>query len=267
MKRRDFITSTGIIALGYKRSTAADPCKVLSEEKTHILTLSFDDGFKRSFYRTAEIHEEYGLKACLNVVAIGNPPGSITEKWISADLVGNFDDWNKLKDRGHEVMPHSWEHINLTEVPLAEAKENIEKCLEYFEKNLIGYNPAEAVYNFAYNSSNQELDDYALRKVRAIRTGGWSVLKNTKYNELPGYFSQRRLGCWSYGPQNCDSYVEAEVNEFLSGIGGWLILNLHGLDNEGWGPISTKYLDVLLKRLVNIENLAILPTGKALNNQ
>ncbi len=30
---------------------------------SHMLTLSFDDGFKKSFYRIAEIYEQYGLQA------------------------------------------------------------------------------------------------------------------------------------------------------------------------------------------------------------
>ena len=269
MNRRNFIKSTGAITLGigFKHIAGPDPARFPLEGKTHILSLSFDDGFKKSFYRTAEIHEEYGLKACLNVVALGNTPGKTTEKWIHEGSIGNFDDWNKLKSRGHEVMPHSLDHKNLTEIPLAEAKENIDKCIDCFEKNLNGFNASESVYNFAYNASNQELDEYALKKVRAIRTGGWSVLKNTKYNDLPGNSGQLRLGCWSYGPDPCDNFVESEVNEFLSGNGGWLILNLHGLDNEGWGPISSKYLDSLLKRLVLIENLAVLPTGKAIKNK
>ena len=88
------------------------------------------------------------------------------------------------------------------------------------------------------------------------------MLQNTKYNKLPDISKQSRLGCWSYGPDMCDNNIESEVNEFLSENGGWLILNLHGLDDEGWGPVSSKYLDILLKRLVDIKNLALLPTGE-----
>jgi hypothetical protein len=73
-----------------------------------------------------------------------------------------------------------------------------------------------------------------------------------------------RLGCWSHGPDFCDTYVEEEVNKFLAGSGGWLILNLHGLDEEGWGPVSTRYLNDLLKRLVKIDYLELLPTGEVL---
>ena len=67
------------------------------------------------------------------------------------------------------------------------------------------------------------------------------------------------------GPQNIDSWVEAQINNFLKSDGGWLILNVHGLDNEGWGPISTLYLEKLLNRLVKIKTLEILPTGIVLN--
>jgi len=233
--------------------------------KTHLLTLSFDDGFKKSFYRIAEIHEHYGLKACLNVIATGHLSSFATEpKWIPQRLLGNFDDWNALRERGHEVMPHTWEHRNLTELPEAEAKKNIDKCLDYFEKHLGGYRDAEAVYNFAYNASTPELEAHALQRVRAVRTGGWLVLKDTALNLLPASGQPLRLGCWGHGPDFCDAYVEAEVFKFLNGPGGWLILNLHGLDDEGWGPISASALDTFLRQWARTDQLAILPTGEVL---
>ena len=43
-----------------------------------------------------------------------------------------------------------------------------------------------------------------------------------------------------------------------------MILNLHGLDAEGWGPVTSKYLDDLLKRISKIGYLDILPAGMVL---
>ena len=37
---------------------------------------------------------------------------------------------------------------------------------------------------------------------------------------------------------------------------------MHGLDDEGWGPVSATYVDGLLKRLVKVKNLDILPVGE-----
>lgn len=264
MDRRDFITSTltavgslGVSSLGI----TSDP------QKTHALTLSFDDGFKKSFYRIAEIHENYGIRACLNVIATGHLKSFKTEsKYIPQHLLGDFDDWNKLKERGHEVMPHTWEHLNLTEIPAAQAKDNIEKCLQYFTEHLSGYTSKGAVYNFAYNASTTELEDFTMTKVSAIRTGGWLVLKDSKVNAFPVKELPLRLGCWGHGPDFCDDYVEQEINSFLASDGGWLILNLHGLDEEGWGPVSAQYLDNLLKRLITVDYLIVEPTGGILQH-
>lgn len=211
MNRRNFLETSALFAAGVGME------RFLVQHKTHILSLSFDDGFKKSFYKIAAIHEEYGLKAGLNVIAMGHEKGFVHDKFISQDLLGNFDDWNKLKSRGHEIMPHSWDHKNLTQISLPEAKENLDKCFVYFENNLMGYKPKKAIYNFAYNASNETLDEHALQWVRAIRTGGWLVLQDTKYNAIPQKKVHKwKLGCWSYGPGLCDHQVEAEVQEFLA---------------------------------------------------
>jgi peptidoglycan/xylan/chitin deacetylase (PgdA/CDA1 family) len=253
MKRRHFVKTSilGSLAIGLGNF----PLK----EKKHILTLSFDDGFKDSFFRTADIYEAHGLKACLNVIASGHLPSfQSPDKYITAKR-GDFNDWNALKKRGHEIMPHTWDHTNLTQIPFDKAREDIDKCLSYFEQNLDGFKTSDAVYNFAFNASTPELEQYALTKVRAVRTQGDSAL-----NPVPSSSRPVRLGCWSYGPDNADTWVEKQVNEFLAAPGGWLILNLHGLDTEGWGPVTSKYLNALLKRLVKLEYLDILPAGEVL---
>ena len=258
MERRDFIRTTAMASLALSFTGC------LKSQKTHILTLSWDDGFKKSFYEIAEIHERYGLKACLNIIASAHEWATIPNEYHS-DPVGNFDDWNALKTRGHEIMPHSWKHTNLTEVSMEEAKELIDKCIDYFIENLRGFDPSTAVYNFAYNASTPELENYALGKVRAVRTGGWDILGEKQANPFPSSGKPLKLGCWSYGSDNADKWVEEETDKFLAYQEGvWLILNLHGLDKEGWGPVSSSYLDKLLERLVRIDYLDILPAGVAL---
>ena len=188
MNRRGFVKATALISLGLGLSS------FFRRGKTHILTLSFDDGFRKSFLSIADIHKEYGLRACLNVIASGHLPGfKGAGQWVRPELMGNFDDWNTLKSQGHEIMPHTWDHLNLTEIPLEEAKQNIHKCLDYFREHLEGYNPLDAVYNFAFNASTNELDEFTLRSVRAIRTGGWLVLKDTSHNPIPVSPSPVRL--------------------------------------------------------------------------
>jgi peptidoglycan/xylan/chitin deacetylase (PgdA/CDA1 family) len=227
--------------------------------KTHILTLSFDDGMKKSFHRIADIFEENKLHACLNVIASGHLASFNIPNEYHNDLRGDFRDWNILRKRGHEIMPHSWDHSDLSTMPSDQAREDIIKCLDYFEGNLSGFRASEAVYNFAFNASTPDLEQFALSKVRAVRTGGDSPV-----NSIPLKSGPVRLSCSSFGPDNADNWVEETTNSFLSSSGGWLVLNLHGLDEEGWGPVSSDYLNKLLKRLATIEYLEVLTAGEVL---
>ena len=260
MIRRDFIKTLGVVSLSSSLG------HLHSEGKTHIISFSFDDGFKKSFKRVAEIHENYGSKACLNVIATAHLPGfEAIDQWILPELMGDFNDWNTLVARGHEVMPHTWEHLNLTKISEKKAKTNIDKCLDYFTANLDGYSDDKAVYNYAYNASNDDLDDYLLQRVRAIRTGGWIVLKDSQSNEIPKSGQKMKLGCrMHFQPDNCDHWIEKEIKAFLDSDGGWLIVNLHGLDEEGWAPVSTKYYDGLLRRLSDQPAVAIKTLGQVL---
>lgn len=74
--RRQFLTAAGAgIAAALSNKSEAD--EAAPAKKQHLVTLSFDDGFRKSFLRTAEIYEKHGLSACLNVVAALLPAWAI----------------------------------------------------------------------------------------------------------------------------------------------------------------------------------------------
>ncbi len=256
--RRDLIASAGAAAVGLampKWTTAEPPDE---PKKRHIVTLSFDDGFKKSFLRTAEIYEQYNLSACLNVLAIGHrktfsPPGG----YLASSPLGDFALWNELQERGHEVMPHGYRHANLRKLPFADAKDLTLRCLDVFGKELKGFDPKRAVFNFPYNSSTRELEKWLPTQCKAFRTGGPAI------NPLP-HKGQVKLTCTSFGPGNCEKAIDREIEKLLAKDSGWLIFNTHGLDDEGWGPIRATYLDRLLKRLSAIQSVDVLPAGRAL---
>src|SRR4030043_2292420 len=100
------------ISLGTAGLIAAASFPACSEDKRHIITLSFDDGFEKSSIKTAEIYEKYGLSACINIVAIGHTKDpSLPGEWHKWQA-GDFELWNDLKLRGHEIMPHGYKHTN-----------------------------------------------------------------------------------------------------------------------------------------------------------
>jgi len=249
MNRRQFLAAAA--ATGAAIASASEP-----NRKKHIVTLSFDDGFKKSSVRTAEIYEKHKLSACLNIVASAHRKDFRPPDYANVPR-GDFGLWNELKARGHEIMPHGYKHANKRRVPLAEAKDLILKCLDVFSQELNGFDRKQAVFNFPYNASTSELEAWLLTQVRAFRTGGGAI------NSWP-HKGQVKLTCTSFGPGNCEAAIDREVEKLLAKESGWLIFNTHGLDDEGWGPIRASYLERLLERLLSIDSVEILPAGRAL---
>jgi peptidoglycan/xylan/chitin deacetylase (PgdA/CDA1 family) len=223
---------------------------------THLLTLSFDDGFAKSFATVAGIHEEFDLKAQMNIVASLCRPGNVRHDRYQNVPTGDWTLWNGLAARGHEIGPHSWSHLDHTKIPFADARQEIDRCLDAFATNLRGFTPAKAVYAMPYNASNLEVESYLETKVRAYRMGGVAL------NPLPNP-SMRRLTCASFGPGNAEADIDRNVERWLAADNGWLIYNTHGLDDEGWGPITPDYLRRLYARLKPLSHVRIVTFGQA----
>jgi peptidoglycan/xylan/chitin deacetylase (PgdA/CDA1 family) len=255
MTRRNAIRILGAGSLGMLSGGFTFP----PGEERHIITLSFDDGFEKSSIRTAEIYEKHGLAACINVIATAHLEQFSLPNEYHRWPVGDFTLWNELKRRGHEIMPHSYKHTNLTEIPLAEARELVNRCIDVFNEELEDFRAEGSVFNLPYNASTPELESWLATKFRAIRTHGDAV------NPLPSV-DLFRLGCTSFGPESIDGHLVETIDTFLAGPSGWLVYNTHGLDDEGWGPLSSGLLDELLDRLTGMEHVEVLPVIPALDS-
>ena len=220
----------------------------------HVVTLSFDDGFERSSRATAEIFEHHGLVAELNVLATNL--GGTRDAWHRWPK-GDFDLWNELRARGHRVMPHGYRHANKAELPLVGARRLIERCLEVFTAELEGFDPSHSSFAFPYNSSTPELETWLGGRIRAFRTRGHGVMPPPR----PG---QRRVTCTGFGPGRADEHLVRAIESFLDGPSGWLCYNLHGLDDEGWGPVGSDTLDGMLE-LLGARGVPVLPITDALD--
>ena len=224
---------------------------------THLVTLTFDDGFTRSSGKTAEIFERFGLSASLNVIARGHLDEP-DEGWHNRWPKGDFTLWNELRARGHEIMPHGYEHANKAERPFEESRRLIEACLDAFANELHGFDASRAIFAFPYNASTPELERWLPQVVRAYRTKGDAIMP------LP-HSGQRQVLCTSFGPEPCDEHLRHAVDELLARSSGWLCYNAHGLDGEGWGPLSSATLERVLERVIGRDGTCVLPVGAALD--
>src|SRR4030043_1718082 len=110
LSRRQAIKNISLGTAGLIATASFPAC---SEDKRHIITLSYDDGFEKSSIKTAEIYEKYGLSACINVIATAHLKNFSMPNEYHAWKVGDFQLCNELQSRGHEISPHSYDHQNL----------------------------------------------------------------------------------------------------------------------------------------------------------
>ena len=89
-----------------------------------------------------------------------------------------------------------------------------------------------------------------------------TVMRLMRKGQLPG---AKIGGSWRTTREAIDEHLEKTINAFLEGPPGWLIYNTHGIDDEGWGPVSAVYLDELLDRLTRLPGVSVLPVIPALD--
>jgi peptidoglycan/xylan/chitin deacetylase (PgdA/CDA1 family) len=226
--------------------------------RRHLVTFSSDDGFRASCLAMAAVFERHGLPACFNVLAAddGSFAGHPSDAQIGIPK-GDFALWRELAARGHEIQPHGWHHADKAQLPLAEAQALCERTLARFNAEMPGFAPARAVFNYPYNSTTPELTAWLGARVRAQRGGGEAI------NPLPSR-SLRWLGSSAAGPGNCERHCEAEIARLLARESGWLVYCLHGVEPEGWGPITVSWLDRTLACLRAMPTVAVIPAAMAL---
>lgn len=213
-------------------------------------TISWDDGFKASTLKTADIYEKYGLKTEFNIVP----------KWClenNNEGFGDFGLFREMEARGHMVQSHSYDHSNLARMPFLEAVDNIERSFELLASNLKNFDPCHSVFNLPYNESSTELESYLAQKKIPFRTGPGPAL-----NKLPEPSTYKvTTGGW----ENAEEWLDNCLNDLLEKESGWLVYTAHGLDGEGWGPISSGFLEKTIEKVLSQKDIKILPAIEVLD--
>jgi peptidoglycan/xylan/chitin deacetylase (PgdA/CDA1 family) len=183
----------------------------------------FDDGFRASSVKTADIFERAGLRATFAVLS--EPAG-----FAPNFSFGDFALWNELQSRGHAVHPHGHRHTNLTTVPHDVAVAEVEECLASFSEHLDGFDAGRAIWHYAYNSNTAALDQYLVTRVRATRGKGTGFL-------FAEDLRARVLHSRTFGPGDPTEDLLQHVRLCRELRPPAFIYSLHGLDGEAWGAI------------------------------
>jgi peptidoglycan/xylan/chitin deacetylase (PgdA/CDA1 family) len=201
-----------------------------------FLTISWDDGFRRSCGKIAAIYERFGLRAEFNIVASRARPGG------GDSVHADFGFWNELQARGHSIQPHGFDHSNKSKIAFEDARDLILRCLNVFSNSLRGFSAEQAIFAFPYNAATPELEEWLSGIVRAYRVSG----PGPAINPCPTASTQR---IQTVGLEAAAAGLERYVQELREAESGWLVYTAHGLDGEGWGPMESAFLEGILERM------------------
>lgn len=93
--------------------------------KLGIITFTFDDGYQKVFETVPALLEKYNLRGVF-AVAINHERIEQTEN----RPVAPWQEWVKLKSRGHEIAAHSVNHLNLTELSAEKLDQELKEPYE-----------------------------------------------------------------------------------------------------------------------------------------
>ena len=193
----------------------------------------FDDGFRKSSIATAELFEQFGLRAVFAVLA--DPSGFHA-------AAGDFELWNELQARGHIIHPHGQTHVKLSDIPPQQAIDSVRQCLETFAEKLKGFDPKLAVYATTYNIGTAETIEWLLPRVRAVRIGGDPFLSAE-------ILASRVWTSTAFGPGDPAEHFVGHLDEARRRRPAALLYCLHGLDGELWGAIAKEILRRVLEMI------------------
>lgn len=218
----------------------------------------FDDGFKKSCLKIAEIFEARDLRATFAVLA--DPAGFLDEF-----PKGDFTLWNDFRSRGHHINPHGYDHSDLSTMPFAEATRKIDDCLNFFSDHLDAFDASATTYPLTYNRSTPELDAYLLERFGAIRTCGPKGEPGNGLNHAINLRERSFTSAW-HGPDFCDDHLLDHLKNAEESRAPLFLYMLHGLDDEGWGPIRESGLHRALDFIAQSDSLHYAPLDQLLES-
>ena len=176
--------------------------------------------------------------------------GVIVSNCVDRDL---WDPVNAMAAYGHEIINHSWSHpAGIPDNPAMWPTE-LEMSTEVLAANLD--EPGVQFFIFPYDAFNDdvvvELQGLGYLGVRAGERG---------VNDA-SFADDLRIMFDAYGPDGASLYGDDTMSAYLDAAvqtGGWALRELHGVDGDLWGAISSaEYLAHLDDLAVRIEEGAI----------
>ncbi|WP_375392895.1 polysaccharide deacetylase family protein [uncultured Sphingomonas sp.] len=203
------------------------------------LSFCFDDGFRRTADKVRRIFEARGLSACFCVLSA---PELAEDPGIKGATIADWEYWRDAAAAGHEIGPHGHAHEVYGQIEPYLARRSIEECWRTLERELPGFDRRSSLFHVPYLSAPAELVEW----IGMQSLGARVMLGHHGLNPLPGRMPSL-VDCACFGPDLVGAAAMKRLNEFEHQQ-GWLVFVFHGLDDEGWGPVNSDEMEILVDR-------------------
>ncbi len=201
------------------------------------VSITFDDGLLSHVTVGAPLLDARNLPGTFYVMALGG-----WNEWS-----GYWDDWRALAAAGHEIGSHTLTHAQLSVLPEAELREELEESRDIIEAEVTSQSCLTIAY--PYGDSSDQVEDITAEYYIAGRTV-WSPLYLNFYPGDP-YAPMDAFAIGSYAfDYPAITTLEALVDrvEAAEEYGAWFIPHIHALTDPLAVSVLTGFLDDLLLR-------------------
>ncbi len=202
------------------------------------VSFCFDDGFRRSAQAIHDVFSRRQLAACFAVLA---RPDEALDPYVRGARLGDWAFWRDMVSAGHEVASHGLLHERYDDLGLRETQTSVDQALAIMEAELPGFERARSLFHLPYLSAPPAVVDWLGTQCLGVRAAGAGHGLNRWADLRPG----GRVDCLCHGPDGVADALRSRIREFAAEE-GWLVLVLHGVDGEGWGPVDRRDLEDLL---------------------
>lgn len=189
------------------------------DDRQAAASYTFDDGYPSSF-TIAGMFEKRNLRASFYIIA-----GKVaSEDWAK---------WKALSDKGHEIGNHSMTHeLDMGNPALTDAQldQEINQAQSIIGQQ-IGIVPK--VFAFPWHSYTAHAKSIALQHHIAIRDPD----PNDPDYSL-AFFDNAHAPDLNAALASVDAQLADTVKN-----GGWFVAAGHGIDGDGWSPVTTQFLE------------------------
>lgn len=198
-----------------------------------FLSITFDDGLLHSSEVACDILAKHGLAATFYVVTGWVAPvrAPIREPYNAGRSHGDWPHWRKVRDAGHEVGSHSFSHFNAGGKKALLMPWLVGQEVARAHADLVREVPQPRyTMSMPWNAATARSERHVRKHFSACRLGTSAFA----CNRLEG-LDPFRLASWAPAAATPIVAYQREFAEVPAD--GWLVLQFHGFDDEGWDPL------------------------------